>query len=163
MKTSEIKTFYDYNYGANGRLLEVTVQASEQDFLAPAPLSHGSLRGALVHVLGAEWLWRVRFQEGISPPRMPPVEEFPDLASIRSRWQAEEQKMRSFLGTLDDAELERVITYTNTQGNKYQTPLWQILLHVVNHGTQFRSEAAVWLSQKGHSPGNLDFIAFLRL
>lgn len=163
MKTSEIKTLYHYNYWANGRILEATSQASMSDFLTPAPLSHGSLRGTLAHILGAEWLWRLRFQQGISPASMPKMEEFPTLASIRLRWQGEEQAVRDFLGALDDAGLDRVVAYTNTRGQAYQTPLWQILLHVVNHGTQFRSEAAVFLTQKSHSPGDLDFIAFLRL
>lgn len=39
-------------------------------------------------------------------------------------------------------------------------PLWQALLHQVNHATQHRSEAALLLTAAGHSPGNLDFLVY---
>ena len=38
--------------------------------------------------------------------------------------------------------------------------LWQTMVHVVNHGTQHRSEAAVLLTIMGRSPGDLDLIDF---
>jgi uncharacterized damage-inducible protein DinB len=39
--------------------------------------------------------------------------------------------------------------------------LWHCLVHVVNHGTQHRSEAALLLTNDGQSPGDLDFTLFL--
>ena len=39
-------------------------------------------------------------------------------------------------------------------------PVWQMLVHVFNHGTQHRSEAALVLTQEGHSPGEMDLIDF---
>ena len=36
------------------------------------------------------------------------------------------------------------------------------MAHVVIHGTQHRSEAAILLTTAGHSPGELDLIGFFR-
>jgi uncharacterized damage-inducible protein DinB len=162
MLQSNILTLYDYNYWANARVLGAAAHVSPAQFLAPAGLSHGSLRGTLAHILGAEWVWRVRCQAGASPAALLAEEEFTTLGALRLRWNEEEQAMRGFLAGLDDAALRHSIHYTNTKGVPFETVLWQILFHVVNHGTQFRSEAGVWLTQVGHSPGDLDFIAFVR-
>jgi uncharacterized damage-inducible protein DinB len=39
--------------------------------------------------------------------------------------------------------------------------VWQMLAHVINHGTQHRSEAAALLTTAGRSPGELDMIVYL--
>jgi uncharacterized damage-inducible protein DinB len=36
------------------------------------------------------------------------------------------------------------------------------MAHLVNHGTQHRSEAAAMLTEYGYSPGDIDFIIYLR-
>jgi hypothetical protein len=39
--------------------------------------------------------------------------------------------------------------------------LWHIMIHVMNHGTQHRSEAAAILTSFNQSPGDLDFTMYL--
>jgi hypothetical protein len=38
--------------------------------------------------------------------------------------------------------------------------VWQMLVHVVNHGTQHRAEAAALITVDGSSPGDLDLINY---
>ena len=162
MTTSEIATLFDYNYWANHRVLDAAARVTPAQFVAPAGLSHGSLRGALVHVLSAEVVWRLRCQEGISPPAMLLETGFPTLASLREFWSEEEEAMRAYLGGLTADNITGNIRYQTTKRVPHENALWHLLAHVVNHGTQFRGEAAIALTAYGQSPGDLDFIFFLR-
>jgi uncharacterized damage-inducible protein DinB len=153
-------TLYDYNYWANAKILDAAEQVSNEELFAPTQDSHGSLHGTLVHTVSAEWMWRTRWQ-GTSPKAILRNEDFPSLAAIRARWKEEEQQMRAFLASLSEEDVHRVVQYTNLRGQTYSAPLWQMMAHLVNHGTQHRSEAATILSTLGHSPGDIDLLVFV--
>ena len=162
MNKNDILTLYEYNYWANARVLNAAANVTPEQFVAPYKLSHRSLRGALVHVLVAEIVWRLRCQEGISLTALPAESEFPSFELLHTHWVEEESMMRSFLASLTDERLNQRIQYKTTRGTSFDNVLWHLLVHVVNHGTQFRSEAAVALTDYGHSPGDLDMLALFR-
>jgi uncharacterized damage-inducible protein DinB len=162
MEKTELQFLMDYNYWANGLILHTAAQASAEQYTATIAVSFGSLRGTLLHILGAEIVWRLRIQGDILPYKMVGEDEFSTLAQLVERWAAEEGAMRAFLAGLDYDGANQIIQYKNSRGVAFQNPLWQILAHVVNHGTQFRSEAAVILTQLGYSPGDLDLIYYIR-
>ena len=69
--------------------------------------------------------------------------------------------MRAYLATLSDEDMHKHRYYTTNEGDDRDRIFWHCLLHVVNHGTQHRSEAAALLTDYDCSPGDLDFTVFL--
>jgi uncharacterized damage-inducible protein DinB len=162
MNTDYIRTLYDYNAWANERILETTAQLSPDQFLRQARTSFDSVRDTLVHTLSAHWIWLSRWQ-GVSPRAMFNPGDYPTLESIRSRWTQIERETHAFVADLDDRKLDSIIEYIRTEGLPSAYPLWQLMVHQVNHATQHRSEVAALLTQFGHSPGDLDLIVYLYL
>ena len=161
MKKSEILTLYQYNTWANARILNAASNVTPEQFLAPAPFSHGDLRGTLVHTLFAEWIWRRRW-EGHSPTEWLTPEDFPALDTLRSRWTIEEQALMAFVENISEPDLDSTIRFSRMGGEPRENTLWHLMVHLVNHGTQHRSEAAAMLTEFGYSPGDIDFIIYLR-
>lgn len=161
MNKQDIQLLYKYNSWANARLLDAASNLTEEQFLAPDSFPHGGLRGTLTHALFAEWIWRMRWQ-GESPTEGIKPEDFPTFDSLRARWLEEEKALDSFVDELTDEKLNAPFQYKNTRGKTLENILWQAMAHVVNHGTQHRSEAAAMLTELGRSPGDIDLIIFLR-
>lgn len=160
MNKQDILLLYRYNQWANALILNAAAEVTQEQFVAPGSYPHGGLRGTLVHAFFAEWIWRKRW-EGDSPTYRIHPEEFPTLESLRARWHDEEKRVMSFVESLTDEQLNNNFHYTSTKGDPFEKVLWQAMVHVVNHGTQHRAEAAAMLTDLGHSPGDVDLIYFL--
>ena len=160
MNKQDILVLYQYNQWANAKILNAAANVTHDQYLAPASFPHGGLRGTLVHALFAEWIWRKRW-EGISPTQRLKPEDFPTLESLHARWLQEEKQLMVFAEGVTDEKLNNTFSYTNTSGKPFTKILWQAMAHLVNHGTQHRTEAAAILTDLGHSPGDIDLIYFL--
>ena len=157
----DVLLLIDYSRWATARVLAAAQRAREDERNLTTSLSWGAIHSALVHTMSAEWIWRMRCQEGESPTRLLAPDDFPTLDDLRRRWEAEQQAMRAYVAGLSDEELAGTVRYATTRGAPREGVLWQILAHVVNHGTQHRAEAALLLTELGHSPGDVDLILYL--
>jgi len=160
MNAKDVLLIYDYNYWANKRILDASANVTPEQLDAPASFPYGGLRGTLLHILDSEWGWRALFQ-GIESAADLIETDFPTLGALKARWQQEETAMRAYINALSDEDMESHLRYTTDNGIKRDRILWHCLLHVVNHGTQHRSEAAALLTDYSYSPGDLDFTIFL--
>jgi uncharacterized damage-inducible protein DinB len=155
-----IQTLYRYNTWANARILSTAEALTVEQFLEHGGAGREAVRDTLAHTMAAHWIWLERWN-GRSPTSLLDARTFPDLASIRTRWADIERDTQAFVGELSPARLATVVEYRNTRGERWAYPLWQQMIHQVNHGTQHRSEAAARLTQLGHSPGDLDLLRYI--
>jgi uncharacterized damage-inducible protein DinB len=160
MNKHDILLFYKYNQWTNKKILSATAQVTQEQFLAPASFPHGGLRGTLVHALFAEWIWRNRW-EGTSPAVRLKPEDFPTFESLRTRWAEEEKFLMAFVEGVTEERLNSKFSYKATDGTPHEKVLWQTMAHLVNHGTQHKTEAAAMLTDFGQSPGDIDMILYL--
>jgi len=70
--------------------------------------------------------------------------------------------MLAYIHSLDKAALNQVIPCKGFSGRPFENPLWHILMQLIYHSISHRAEIAGQLTALGHSPGNLDFIIYLR-
>ena len=160
MTTEDVRLLYEYNSWANRRALDACATLSTEQLTRKLGSSYPSVRDTLTHIMFVEWLWLERWN-GRSPAG-PPSGDFPDLSAVRARWQEIENDLLKFVAALSAPDLERVVTYRNTKGNPFSDRMWQMLQHLVNHGTYHRGQITTMLRQLGATPVATDLIAFYR-
>jgi uncharacterized damage-inducible protein DinB len=150
----------DYNYWANRRVLETVERLAPGAYSRElgTEFSFPTLQGMLVHVMSAELIWLARWR-GMSPGAHEPAEAYPSVEALKERWSRAEA---DFQGFVREQDLSRVIEGRNSAGQVFHLPLWQMVQHVVNHGTHHRSEAATMLTRLGRAPEALDLIVYYR-
>ena len=150
MQTSDIHYLFGYDRWATQKVLVAAAGLSSAEWPAGQPIGTRTLGEILVHALGAHQRWRNGLAQTTLLPR-PERESPPSGVELIAAWEAEWRAMDAWLASIDDAWLART-----DEGVTF----WQMLAHVVNHGTQHRAEAAALLTGLDRSPGDLDMIFY---
>ncbi|MEM6429587.1 MAG: DinB family protein [Deinococcota bacterium] len=165
MRVSDIQLLFDFNYWANQLMLTHAAKLSDEQLVQPASFPYGNLLETLKHILDSEYVWRTICTHNRFMGQLVGREDLGTLAAISNVWQTEEKAMRAFLNSLSDGDLDRVVSYASDDGNGpvRERILWHCLVHVVNHGTQHRTQCAAMLKDMGQPVGSTDFTYFLNL
>jgi uncharacterized damage-inducible protein DinB len=108
--------------------------------------------------MGADELWFSELR-GVQPPEPLPPAGVDDRGIIRVRWDDIEQSMRDYLKDLrDDMLLSRPIEEPDEDKVLI---LWQVLIHVVNHGTDHRAQILRILNDLGVKTTSQDYIFYV--
>lgn len=153
----------EYNRWANARLYQAALTLNELDYRRNVGAFFKSLHGTLNHLLLTDRLWLKRLTSvGDHPSNLGAIlyEDRVQLALARAE---EDDRLVSFVATLDDNEISGPLTYMTTTGKKYEQSRADILTHLFNHQTHHRGQAHTILTicAEGESP-QLDLLAMQR-
>ena len=150
----------DYTAWASRLLLDAAGRLSTEELTHDFRTSDRRVLDTLVHVFAADRIWLSRIHEN---PRTSFVDDSDrDLHVLQSEWPALHEQWKGWAASLTDSSVDTVLSYKDIKGNPYKRPLWQIVLHVVNHATHHRGQVSGFLRVMGHAPPALDLIYYYR-
>lgn len=144
-----------YSAWATKRLLEFAASVPEEHVTKEIANSHGGILKTFQHIYYADRVWLSRM-EG-APVAFADPEPGPALAELNERWLGILKRFEEWAAAQDP---NRVIAYKNLKGDAFAKPVYQIVFHVVNHGTYHRGQIAAMLRQLGHVPPYTDLIYY---
>jgi uncharacterized damage-inducible protein DinB len=155
----DIAELFGYLYWIRDRALASAAALPADRFLDPSTVAYRDLRTTLVHELDVERSWRLRLQGAPTAEWDVTLEptDYPDLATLADAWQQEEAQCLAWLDSLGDADLAGPLTVNGLEGYS----LSDYLIHVVMHGTESLSAAAILLHRAGRSMGDVGYLDFL--
>jgi uncharacterized damage-inducible protein DinB len=159
MNANAFRQFYEYHFSENRKIWDSYVTSlSYEKFIQDLGYSHGSVREQILHLMGVDEVWFNELQ-GIESSELQTSTNVDDRDIIRSHWDSIEKRMRNFLAELQDNDLfDRPII--EPEEDK-ELMVWQVLLHVVNHGTDHRAQILRGLNDLGIKTTSQDFIFYL--
>jgi len=148
-----VRIMLDYNYALHRRLWDSIDTLSRAQFQREINYSRGSLHNHMLHIASVDRRW------------LHGLREFPDVGHLK----AEDYPNRESVHIVFDSVMKDVIAYTAglREDELEKTPAslpgprWQVLLHLVNHGTDHRAQVLRILNDFGAPTFDQDFILWM--
>ena len=143
-----LKQYASYNLWATSRILDQIVLLPEEKQKFTLPSSFKTLYETCLHIWDAESIWwqRMKLQERI----VRPSENFSGSFSEISTSLANQSKLwEDWVSAASELSLDHVFQYYTTKKELIKLPVYQMLLHVFNHGTYHRGQLVNMLRQIG--------------
>jgi uncharacterized damage-inducible protein DinB len=156
---------FAFNHWANRRLLALLSQLPDDVLNADDTRFYsGSAWGAVKHLVDVEWSW-LRCSQGLD--MKPYVWDLHPFGSIReaNTFVAEEYpRVEAYVANLSDADYAEMLPINSANPDIPPPTVARadLLMHILNHGTEHRGDLAHFLTDRNLSPGDLDYLDYLQ-
>jgi len=155
-----LRTQLAYKHWQTLRLLDAVRPLPTDVYELQRGSSHGGIKGTLEHTYGSDLVWIRRVRN--VPTTRADIAIPESLATLESSWLQLLSEWQQWAATMPDEKWNTTIDYRLFNGSEWTTPLWQIVMHVVNHGTLHGGQVVAMLRQAGITPPTTDMLFFYR-
>lgn len=160
MNLMMFRRHFDYMFQMDRQLWSLIEQLSMEQFDAPNDYSLGSVHEQVVHMMSVQAVWLTRLQG--QQARVQTAANYPERSLIRAQWDATERRWRDYLASLSETDLLNTIESRPSDGRVHQEPVWEVMLHVVNHDTDHRAQVLQAMHSVGGKTMPQDWIYYAR-
>ncbi len=157
MNADVFRQVYDYHFTENRKIWDsYIIPLTQEQFIQQIDYSVGSVQNQVIHLVNVDDVWFSPLR-GFEVPEWLEPDDFEDWKTILAPWDSVEQRIRDYLATLRD---DMLFDKPFPEGEDEDLILWQVLFHVVNHGTDHRAQLLRLLSDLGVDTGPQDFVFY---
>ena len=137
-----------YNFWANERIISMIEKAGEEKAIKFIENSFPSIFKILLHILDAQYLWLFRLQHDYFPEA--PSKSFTGgLSELIQRLRSNSDNLKQFVSEMNLKDLDKTLTYKDSEGKIHSSPFSETILHCINHSTFHRGQIITMLRQLG--------------
>jgi uncharacterized damage-inducible protein DinB len=135
-----------YNIWANGLITDSISNLDAETQNKEVPSSFPSLFKTVIHMWDAESIWwqRMKLQERIIRPSDNFAGDFNDLSQQLLH---QNKQWHDWINNAQEHMLQHVFMYQNSKREQFKQPLFQMLLHIFNHGSYHRGQIVTIMRQ----------------
>ena len=151
-----------YHIWANQQLLDAIHQLPEEKQRQTVASSFDSLLKTVLHMWDSETVWWQRLK--LSERLVRPAENFSgNMKEAAENLLQQNRQWNEWIASAQEHMLQHVFMYRNFKKEQFKQPVYQMLLHVFNHGTYHRGQLVTMLRQLGvEKIPQTDFIVWSR-
>src|SRR5258706_16340077 len=148
-----LRKFIEYHLDMTRRVWDSIDKITDEQFLADDTYSRGSIRNLMVHLASTDRRWLAGLKN------LPDVghlkfEDYSTRESAREEFKKVAKDLEGYIPALSEKDL-------NDPTDSVKEPRWQILFHLINHGTDHRSTVLQKLTEFGAPTFDQDVIMWL--
>jgi uncharacterized damage-inducible protein DinB len=145
MTPEAMRRLFAYHYWASEKVWDCILSLTDKQFTQSIEYSVGSIRNHVVHVMSASGRWIQRLQGVAVKPHLD-FEDYPTRALAKAKWDAMKAEMLTYIESLNQAQLDKQVEWElPAHGIRAANTRWEVLLQVVNHGTDHRAQILAML------------------
>lgn len=111
--------------------------------------------GLINHTLNAQQIWNSRIlgEKAFQVWQINPLENLNEINL---------QNYQKSIEIIKNSDLDRIVEYQNSKGEKFKNSIFEILFHAINHSTYHRGQINTLLKQNVIKPILTDYIFYKR-